>query len=62
MKRTVGLKLECGLAHIYMYNRTVPSRKRAHGWCVPYIGPRLGDGPIFEVSVSDLYANAMLAS
>ena len=22
----------------------------------PYIGPRLGDGPIFEVSVSRLYA------
>ena len=22
----------------------------------PYIGPRLGDGPIFEVSVSQLYA------
>ena len=21
----------------------------------PYIGPRLGDGPIFEVSVSRLY-------
>ena len=36
---------------IYMYN-TIPSRKRG----APYIGPRLGDGPIFKVSVSRLYS------
>ena len=30
-------------------------RKRGPMGGAPYIGPRLGDGPIFEVSVSRLY-------
>ena len=30
-------------------------RKRGPMGSAPYIGPRLGDGPIFEVSVSHLY-------
>ena len=31
-------------------------RERGPMGDAPYIGPRLGDGPIFEVSVSHLYA------
>ena len=31
-------------------------RERGPMGCAPYIGPRLGDGPIFKVSVSRLYA------
>ena len=38
-----------------VYYSTVPSRRGPMGGA-PYIGPRLGDGPIFEVSVSRLYS------
>ena len=39
---------------MYMY---IPyPRERGPMGGAPHIGPRLGDGPIFEVSVSRLYA------
>ena len=35
---------------------TLAKEKRGPMGGAPYTGPRLGDGPIFEVSVSRLYA------
>ena len=43
------------LCHIIIITVLYP-RKRGPVGGVPYIGPRLGDGPIFEVSISHLYA------
>ena len=43
--RELHVYVSCGI--------TIPSRKRAHGQCT-YIGPRLGEGLIFKVSVSQL--------
>ena len=44
------------VSHIHI-NIILPyPRKRGPMGGAPYIGPRLGDGPIFEVSVSRLYA------
>ena len=43
------LHVSCGI--------TIPSQKIKGPWAgTPYIGPRLGDGPIFEASVSQLDA------
>ena len=43
---------------IFPHENLVPyPRERGPMGSAPYIGPRLGDGPIFEVSVSRLYAS-----
>ena len=40
-----------------MYIHVVPyPRERGPMGGAPYIGPKLGDGPIFEVSVSRIYS------
>ena len=58
--RTVA-KMMMGVYEVNVYGTctvtciTVPSRKRAHGWCTLHWA-RLGDGPIFEVSVLHLDA------
>ena len=39
-----------------MYNKIYPHERGPMGGA-PYLGPRLGDGPIFEVSVLHLDAN-----
>ena len=45
------------LNELYSVNIHVPySRERGPMGGAPYIGPRLGDGPIFEVSVLHLDA------
>ena len=41
-------------AHAHIYLIPYP-RERGPMGGAPYIGPRLGGGPIFEVSVSRLY-------
>ena len=41
----------------FSHENLVPyPRKRGPMGGAPYFGPRLGDGPIFDVSVSRLYA------
>ena len=41
---------------IHMYAHVPYPHERGPMGGAPYIGPKLGDGPIFEVSVSRLYA------
>ena len=61
LRLSVSIKLYLKM-HSYEYHQecitdVLYSRERGPMGCAPYIGPRLGDGPIFEVSVLRLYAN-----
>ena len=55
MNKQCLLACVCYLCYIYYIILPYP-RERGPMGGAPYIGPRLGDGPIFEVSVSHLYA------
>ena len=51
----VSMFCEHVLIYMYVHVYTVPSRKRAHGQCTLHWA-KIGGGPIFEVSLSCLYA------
>ena len=47
---------ECAIESAASFQNVPYPRERGPMGSAPYIGPRLGDGPIFEVSVMRLYS------
>ena len=51
------MRLKYICAHMPTFQSIIPCpRERGPMGGAPYIGPRIGGGPIFEVSVSHVYA------